>query len=120
MKILHIEDDRATSELIQRMLTHAGHRVIMAADARLGLQLASRERPDLILIDYQLPGIDGMQALSLLRTSPVLASTPVIALTAYPTANFSVTFIEQGGAAVLQKPVTRDELLRAIEQLAEG
>jgi two-component system cell cycle response regulator DivK len=81
-KILIIEDNPANMKLAVMLLRNAGHFVMSAVDAEAGLAMARADHPDLILMDIQLPGMDGLAATALLKHDPATASIPVIALTA--------------------------------------
>ncbi len=79
--ILIIEDNAANMRLATFLLKAAGHAVLEAVDAEAGLTLARAEHPDLILMDIQLPGMDGLEATALLKADEATRSIPVIALT---------------------------------------
>ena len=81
-RILIIEDNPANMKLASLLLRNAGHTALCAVDAETGLTLARAEQPDLILMDIQLPGMDGLAATALLKKDPATAAIPVIALTA--------------------------------------
>ena len=81
-KILIVEDNPANMKLAIMLLTTAGHAVLSASDAEAGLTLARDEQPDLILMDIQLPGMDGLEAIALLKRAETTRAIPVIALTA--------------------------------------
>ncbi len=81
-KILVIEDNPANMKLACLLLRNVGHEVRCAVDAETGLTMARDDRPDLILMDIQLPGMDGLAATALLKQDPATAAIPVIALTA--------------------------------------
>jgi len=80
-KVLIIEDNPANMKLTSLLMRHAGHAVLCAVDAEHGITLARAERPDLILMDIQLPGMDGFAATALLKRDPATAMIPIIALT---------------------------------------
>ena len=80
--VLVIEDNPLNRKLVRDVLGHAGYRVLEAADAEQGIAAARAERPDLVLMDIQLPGIDGIEALRRLRADEATAAIPVAALTA--------------------------------------
>ncbi len=80
--ILVIEDNPDNMTLAVLLLRSAGHTVLTAVNAELGLTLALAELPNLILMDIQLPGMDGLQATQLLKSNPATSAIPVIALTA--------------------------------------
>ncbi|MDX6297134.1 MAG: two-component system, cell cycle response regulator DivK, partial [Nocardioidaceae bacterium] len=81
--ILIIEDNARNLKLARDILNHAGYRTLEAENAEDGLALARAQRPHLVLMDVQLPGMDGVEALGRLRTDPVTADIPVVALTAF-------------------------------------
>jgi two-component system cell cycle response regulator DivK len=81
-RVLVVEDNPVNMKLAALLLDKGGHKVLCAADAEAGLLLARSERPDLILMDIQLPGMDGLEAAALLKQDPATAAIPVIALTA--------------------------------------
>lgn len=82
MRILIVEDDDASLELAKRVAQHMGHTVLTAIDGAQGLALARSERPDLLLLDLHIPGIDGFQVVRELRGDESLRGLGVIALSA--------------------------------------
>jgi len=81
-RVLIVEDNPANMKLATFLLESAGHTVLSATDAEAGLTLARGERPNLILMDIQLPGMDGLEATALLKRDDATSAIPVIALTA--------------------------------------
>src|SRR5471030_2773708 len=81
-RVLIVEDNPANMRLACLLLENVGHTLLCAVDAEAGLTLARAEKPDLILMDIQLPGMDGLAATALLKKDPATAAIPVIALTA--------------------------------------
>ena len=81
-KILHIEDDPANRLLVRKLLTPAGFEVVDAADGLDGIRKARSERPDLVLIDIAIPGLDGYEVTLRLRAEPELVGVPIVAVTA--------------------------------------
>jgi two-component system cell cycle response regulator DivK len=81
-KVLIIEDNAANMTLATFLLQSAGHSVLSATDAETGLTLARAEQPDLVLMDIQLPGMDGLEATGLLKSDAATRDIPVVALTA--------------------------------------
>jgi len=79
-KILIVEDDKFLRELIVRKLTNEGYDVVQAVDGEQGLQKTKEEKPDLVLLDLILPGIDGFEVLAQKKEDPFVASIPVIVL----------------------------------------
>ncbi|HEY0857038.1 MAG TPA: response regulator [Albitalea sp.] len=83
LRILVIEDSPVNMALTVAILENAGHQILQAEHASAGLEMARREQPDLVLMDIQLPGIDGLEATRMLKSDPRTAHLPVIALTAF-------------------------------------
>ena len=114
-RILVIEDNQANLKLASFLLGNAGHTVLSAPDAEAGLKLVRAELPDLILMDIQLPGMDGLAATTLLKQNPATAGIPVIALTALAMkADHEKTRVA-GCDAYLAKPLRYQELYAAID-----
>lgn len=116
-KILVIEDNPANMKLACLLLRNAGHQVLSATDAETGLTLARADRPDLILMDIQLPGMDGLAATALLKQDPVTAAIPVIALTAMAMKDDQKKTEAAGCNAYIAKPLRYQALYAAIDTL---
>jgi two-component system, cell cycle response regulator DivK len=116
-RILIIEDNPANMKLTTLLVRNAGHSVINAVDAETGLTLARTDQPDLILMDVQLPGIDGLAATALLKHDPVTAAIPVIALTALAMKADEERSQVAGCDAYIAKPLRYKELYTAINKL---
>lgn len=116
-RILVIEDNRANMKLAVLLLRNAGHQPLCAVDAETGLTLARTERPDLILMDIQLPGMDGLAATALLKQDPATAGIPVIALTAMAMKADQEKSVVAGCDAYIAKPLRYLELYAAIDGL---
>ncbi len=117
--ILVVEDNPANMTLATFLLESAGHTAIRATDAEAGLSLAREGRPDLILMDIQLPGIDGLTAISLLKSDAATRDIPVIALTALAMKGDEERIRASGCDGYIAKPMRYKEFLETIEtQLA--
>ena len=116
-RILVVEDNPANMKLASLLLHNAGHSVISAVDAEAGLTLARSERPDLILMDIQLPGMDGLAATALLKQDPLTAGIPVIALTAMAMKSDQEKTHCAGCDGYISKPLRYRELYAAIDSL---
>jgi two-component system cell cycle response regulator DivK len=116
-RILIIEDNRANMKLASLLLQNAGHTVLCAGDAETGLTLAGAVRPDLILMDIQLPGMDGLAATALLKKDPATAAIPIIALTAMAMKEDREKTRAAGCDAYIAKPLRYRELYAAIDLL---
>jgi two-component system cell cycle response regulator DivK len=82
-RILLVEDNEMNRDMLSRRLARQGYEVVLAPDGEAGVALAAAVRPDLILMDMSLPGIDGREATRRIREEPALRHTPIIALTAH-------------------------------------
>jgi two-component system cell cycle response regulator DivK len=116
-RILIIEDNQANMKLASLLLHNAGHTVLCAVDAETGLTLARAEQPDLILMDIQLPGMDGLAATALLKKNPATAAIPIIALTAMAMKEDQEKTRAAGCDAYIAKPLRYQELYAAIDAL---
>jgi len=116
-RILIIEDNPANMKLASLLLRNVGHTVLYAVDAETGLTLAHAEQPDLILMDIQLPGMDGLTATALMKKDPAIAAIPVIALTAMAMKEDREKARMAGCDAYIAKPLRYQELLAAIDTL---
>jgi len=114
--ILMIDDDPAERELMSRSLTKAGFNVVAVPDGEEGLRLAKQIRPLVITLDVLLPGIDGWEVLSRLKTDPELADIPVIVVTIVDN---ELKRVESGASGYLIKPVNRDLLVKMIGKYSE-
>ncbi|WP_341906229.1 response regulator [Polaromonas sp. YR568] len=116
-RILVIEDNPANMKLACVLLSKAGHEVLSATDAETGLTMARAEQPALILMDIQLPGMDGLAATALLKKDVVTASIPVIALTALAMKADQEKSQIAGCEAYIAKPLRYQELYDTINAL---
>ncbi|WP_372828538.1 response regulator [Polaromonas sp.] len=112
-----IEDNAANMKLAVLLLQNAGHAVMCATDAETGLTIARADQPDLILMDIQLPDMDGLAATALLKQDPVTAAIPVIALTAMAMKADQEKSQIAGCEAYIAKPLRYQELYAAINTL---
>ena len=119
-RVLVIEDNAANMKLATLLLRNADHAVLCAADAETGVTMARAELPDLILMDVQLPGMDGLEATALLKNDPLTAAIPVIALTAMAMKEDREKSRSAGCDAYIAKPLRYAELYAAIDALLIG
>ena len=115
--ILVVEDNAANMTLAITMLEASGHTVLSAASAEIGVVLARELRPDLILMDVQLPGMDGLQATVLLKADESTRTIPVIALTALAMKGDEERILAAGCDGYVAKPMRYRQLLGAISGL---
>jgi two-component system cell cycle response regulator DivK len=116
-RVLIIEDNEANMKLASLLLRNAGHTVLCAVDAEAGLTLARADRPDLILMDIQLPGMDGLAATALLKQDRATVGIPIIALTAMAMKEDKEKTRIAGCDAYIAKPLRYQELYAAIDTL---
>ena len=117
--VLVIEDNAANMTLAVFLLQSAGHTVLSATDAEAGLTLARIERPDLILMDIQLPGMDGLQATALLKRDDATRTIPVIALTALAMKGDEERIRAAGCDGYIAKPMRYQDFLSTIARHLE-
>lgn len=115
--VLVVEDNAANLKLVTMLLVQAGHSVVSAVDAEMGVALARSQRPDLVLMDVQLPGMDGLEATALLKHDPVTATIPIIALTAMAMKADQEKSQVAGCDAYIAKPLRYRDLYDAIDAL---
>jgi len=113
-KVLIVEDNSANMTLAVFLLQSAGHSVLSARDAEAGLTLARDEQPDLILMDIQLPGMDGLQATALLKRDDATRAIPVIALTALAMKGDEERIRAAGCDGYIAKPMRYQEFLATV------
>ncbi|MBZ4212150.1 MAG: response regulator [Rhodoferax sp.] len=120
LHVLVIEDDKVNRLIANRLLTRRGHRVSEAASAMAGLEIIGREHPDLVLMDLQLPGMGGLEAMKNLRAWPGSASrTPIIALTAHVLVGDRERCLTLGMDGYVSKPFTSDSLHAEITRVLD-
>lgn len=117
--ILYIEDNPQNMRLVKKMLRVGGYDMLEASDGISGVSKAQSERPDLILMDINLPDIDGIEATRRLKADPEMAHVPIIALTANAMHGDRERFLNAGCDGYLAKPVTKNELLNMVAHFVE-
>jgi CheY-like chemotaxis protein len=115
--ILIVEDNELNINTISSYLTAKGYRPIVANEGKSAIELTQKHRPDLILMDIQMPGMDGFEAISRIRKQPELAAIPIIALTALAMEGDRERCIAAGANDYLTKPVKLKQLNATIQQL---
>ena len=113
-RILLIEDDSDISELVQYNLEREGYKVTAAADGEVGLNLALQQKPDLIILDLMLPGLDGLSVCKKLRAAAETAEIPIVMLTAKGEESDIVIGLEMGADDYIAKPFSPKELTARI------
>jgi CheY-like chemotaxis protein len=103
--VLIVEDNERNSKLVRDVLGFAGFECLEAGDAEAGLELARTRRPDVVLMDINLPGMTGFEALAALRGDALTASIPVLAVTAYAMKDDRARILAAGFDGYVEKPV---------------
>lgn len=117
--ILYVEDNAQNMRLVGKILRNSGYTMLEALNGEQGLTLAENEHPDLILMDINLPDIDGVEAVRRLKSNPDLMHIPVIALTANAMYGDRESYLAAGCDGYLAKPIARMELLNAVAHFLE-
>ena len=115
--ILYVEDNELNRKIVRDLLKRTSYELIEAFDGEAGVAKARESRPDLILMDIQLPKISGMEAMRLLRADPITAATPMVAITSFALSGDEQKAREAGATAYLAKPYSPFELLGLIRKL---
>ena len=115
-RILVVEDTEDNRQIIRDLLTSAGYELIEAVDGIEGVAAAEREKPDLILMDIQLPGIDGYEATRRIRAVPTLTKVPIIAVTSYALSGDEAKTRAAGCDGYVAKPFSPRELLAKVRE----
>jgi CheY-like chemotaxis protein len=116
-KILLIEDNEQNRDALARRLQRRGYDVIMAADGQQGIAMAQSELPDLILMDLNLPDVDGWEATQIIKKTPKTQVIPIMAMTAHAIAGDQERALQAGCDDYHAKPVEFTRLLEQIEAL---
>ena len=116
-RILVAEDDMDIARLVQFQLQFSGYSVTLAPDGAEALKMARKEPPDLILVDWMMPVMDGLQTVKALKTDPALKQIPVILMTARAQGHDIQAGINAGAAAYLVKPYPLELLISTIEEV---
>ena len=114
--ILYVEDNEMNRQLVRDLLKRTTYTLIEAHDGEAGVATALAERPDLILMDIQLPKISGMEATRRLRAEAATAGTPIVAITSFALSGDEEKAKEAGATAYLAKPYSPFDLLRLIRK----
>jgi two-component system cell cycle response regulator DivK len=104
-RILVVEDHEENRRIMRDLLTHAGFEMVEAHTGEDGVAAAARERPDLILMDIQLPGIDGYEVTRRIRADPALRAIPIIAVTSYALSGDDQKALAAGCNGYIPKPL---------------
>ena len=116
MRILVIEDNETNLYLIRFILEKSGYEVIEAREGAVGVELAVKEKPDLIIMDLQLPDIDGLEATKRIRASEADGEIPIIALTSFAMAGDKERALAAGCTGYIEKPINPETFMAEIEK----
>ena len=115
--ILYVEDNELNRKIVRDLLRRTSYRLIEAPDGEAGMTVAREQRPDLILMDLQLPKVSGIEATRALRAEPATAATPIIAITSFAMSGDEQRAKDAGASAYLAKPFSPFDLLTMIRKL---
>lgn len=115
--ILYVEDNEMNRQIVRDLLKRTTYRLIEAHDGEAGIAAALQQRPDLILMDVQLPKMSGLDATRRLRAEAPTAQTPIIAITSFALSGDDKKALEAGASAYLAKPYSPRDLLGLIRKL---
>lgn len=119
-KILVIEDDPTFLDLLRVHLSAAGHQVEIAEDAEIGLRSVIADTPDIVILDINVPYLDGLELLEALRKDPATREVPVVVVTGRGDDETYAKVQKIGVADYLTKPVQREQLIESIERHLRG
>ena len=114
--VLVIEDNGLNMKLVRSLLGIGKYRVLEAVDAEAGIKLAREHPPDLILMDIQLPGMDGLEATRIIKEDPALKDIPVIALSSYAMKNDEEKAQAAGCEGYITKPIDTRNFLKTVAE----
>jgi len=115
-RILVVEDQEDNRRILRDLLTSVGYEIIEAVTGEEGVTMAGIQTPDLILMDIQLPGLDGYEATRRIKANPALRQIPIIAVTSYALSGDDAKAFEAGCDAYISKPFSPRALLAKIRQ----
>jgi two-component system cell cycle response regulator DivK len=115
-KVLIVEDNEANLKLVREVLIYIGYKSIEAKNGYEGIELAEKEKPDLILMDIQMPKMNGVEAIKKIRKITELKNIPILALTAFAMKGDRERFLSEGFNDYIQKPFRIDELIEKIQK----
>jgi two-component system, cell cycle response regulator DivK len=114
--VLIVEDNEKNMKLVRDILVHKGHKTLEAVNGLDGVRMALEHRPDLVLMDIQLPDIDGIEALARMRTNPALDAVPVLAVSASVMPEDQHKIASSGFDAYVTKPISLKPFVAIVER----
>ncbi len=118
--ILVVEDNNLNMKLVRGLIKIGKYRMLEANDAELGIQLIREQRPDLVLMDIQLPGMDGLSATKIIKEDPDLKAIPIVALTSYAMQGDKEKALAAGCTGYIAKPIDTRKFLENVSQYLKG
>ena len=115
--ILNVEDNEAKRKIVRYLFASKGYTVIEAVDGEEGVRMAEQERPDIILMDVQLPKMDGYEATRRIKANPALRDIPIVAVTSFALSGDDEMAMEAGCDDYIAKPFKPRNLLEKVEKL---
>ena len=115
-RVLVVEDNETNLYLIRFILEKSGYEVIEAREGAVGVELAIKEKPDLVIMDIQLPDIDGLEATKRIRASEADGDIPIIALTSFAMAGDRERALAAGCTGYIEKPINPETFVAEIEK----
>jgi two-component system cell cycle response regulator DivK len=115
--VLYVEDNEYNRKIVRQMLTRTSYRLLEAADGEAGVAMARELRPDLILMDVQLPRLSGLDATRALRADPRTADIPLVVVTSFALSGDDRKAMDAGASAYLAKPYSPRDLLALMRRL---
>jgi two-component system, cell cycle response regulator DivK len=116
-RVLVVEDNAANLRLVNDILQRAGYAVLTESDAKAGIATARTEQPDLILMDIQLPGMDGLTATGILKGDAATSAIPIIALTAHAMRGDEQRILDAGCDRYISKPIRYKHFLEVVAEI---
>ena len=114
--ILVIEDNELNMKLVKGLIKIGKYHMLEAGDAESGIQIIREQRPDLVLMDLQLPGMDGLSATKVIKKDPTLKDIPIVALTSYAMQGDEERALEAGCTGYIAKPIDTRKFLETISK----
>ena len=118
--ILIVEDNEKNMKLVRDILRHQGHATLEAVNGLDGVRLAEQEHPDLVLMDIQLPDIDGIEALARIRADAALDAVPVLAVSASVMPDDQQKIISSGFDAFIMKPINLKQFVETVQRFLQN
>lgn len=117
-RVLIAEDDEATRDMLRTTLTHAGYEIVEAADGEEALAVARQTRPNLVLLDFTMPRLGGLDCLRILKSQPETRGIPIVAVTGHGEIEYRIDASLAGCDGFLAKPVEPGEIVRVVQTFA--